>query len=68
MVQVHRRRWGTAFLDRLGGTAWGKGQGKAKSIFAMAEELIRLYAIREALGNALRAARHLVPKFEAAFE
>ena len=57
-------------LDRLGGTAWEKVKAKArKSIFAMAEELVQLYAIREArAGQCLRGTRHLVREFEAAFE
>src|SRR5262244_3199083 len=57
-------------LDRLGGTAWEKVKAKArKSIFAMAEELIQLYAIREAhQGNAFAPPDTLYREFEAAFE
>ena len=57
-------------LDRLGGTAWEKVKAKArKSIFAMAEELIQLYAIREARqGNAFAPPDTLYREFEAAFE
>ena len=57
-------------LDRLGGTAWEKVKAKArKSIFAMAEELVQLYAIREARqGNAFAAPDTLYREFEAAFE
>jgi transcription-repair coupling factor (superfamily II helicase) len=57
-------------LDRLGGTAWEKVKAKArKSIFAMAEELIQLYAIREARqGIAFAPPDTLYREFEAAFE
>jgi transcription-repair coupling factor (superfamily II helicase) len=57
-------------LDRLGGTAWEKVKAKArKSIFAMAEELIQLYAMREARrGNAFAPPDTLYREFEAAFE
>jgi transcription-repair coupling factor (superfamily II helicase) len=57
-------------LDRLGGTAWEKVKARArKSIFAMAEELIQLYAIREARqGNAFAPPDTLYREFEAAFE
>jgi transcription-repair coupling factor (superfamily II helicase) len=57
-------------LDRLGGSAWEKVKAKArKSIFAMAEELIQLYAIREARrGNAFAPPDTLYREFEAAFE
>ena len=57
-------------LDRLGGTAWEKVKAKArKSIFAMAEELVQLYALREArAGNAFAAPDSLYKEFEAAFE
>ena len=49
-------------LDRLGGTAWEKVKAKArKSIFAMAEELVQLYALREArAGTAFALAGQLV--------
>ena len=57
-------------LDRLGGSAWEKVKAKArKSIFAMAEELIQLYAIREARqGIAFAPPDTLYREFEAAFE
>jgi transcription-repair coupling factor (superfamily II helicase) len=57
-------------LDRLGGTAWEKVKAKArKSIFAMAEELVQLYAIRQARqGNACVPPDALYREFEASFE
>ena len=57
-------------LDRLGGTAWEKVKAKArKSIFAMAEELVQLYALREArAGTAFAAPDNMYKEFEAAFE
>ena len=57
-------------LDRLGGTAWEKVKAKTrKSIFAMAEELVQLYAVREAReGNAFAPPDSLYKEFEAAFE
>ena len=57
-------------LDRLGGTAWEKVKAKArKSIFAMAEELVQLYALREArAGTAFAAPDTMYTEFEAAFE
>ena len=57
-------------LDRLGGTAWEKVKAKArKSIFAMAEELVQLYALREArAGTAFAAPDAMYKEFEAAFE
>ena len=57
-------------LDRLGGTAWEKVKAKArKSIFAMAEELVQLYALREArAGTAFGAPDNMYREFEAAFE
>jgi len=57
-------------LDRLGGTAWEKVKARArKSIFAMAEELIQLYAVREARqGNAFAPPDTLYREFEAAFD
>jgi transcription-repair coupling factor (superfamily II helicase) len=57
-------------LDRLGGTAWEKVKAKTrKSILAMAEELVQLYAFREAReGNAFAAPDALYKEFEAAFE
>jgi transcription-repair coupling factor (superfamily II helicase) len=57
-------------LDRLGGTTWEKVKAKArKSIFAMAEELVQLYALREArAGTAFSPPDTLYREFEAAFE
>ncbi|HTN69501.1 MAG TPA: transcription-repair coupling factor [Methylomirabilota bacterium] len=57
-------------LDRLGGTAWEKVKTKArKAIFAMAEELVELYAVRQAReGNAFTPPDALYKEFEAAFE
>ena len=57
-------------LDRLGGTQWEKVKAKArKSIFAMAEELIQLYALREARpGTGFAPPDNLYKEFEAAFE
>ena len=57
-------------LDRLGGTAWEKVKAKArKSIFAMAEELVQLYALRQARqGNAFASPDAMYREFEAAFE
>jgi transcription-repair coupling factor (superfamily II helicase) len=57
-------------LDRLGGTAWEKVKARArKSIFAMAEELVQLYALREArAGTAFAAPDNMYKEFEAAFE
>ena len=57
-------------LDRLGGTAWEKVKAKArKSIFAMAEELVQLYALREArAGTAFASPDNLYKEFEAGFE
>jgi transcription-repair coupling factor (superfamily II helicase) len=57
-------------LDRLGGTSWEKVKAKSrKSIFAMAEELVQLYAVREAReGNTFAPPDVLYKEFEAAFE
>ena len=57
-------------LDRLGGTAWEKVKAKArKSIFAMAEELVQLYALREArAGTGFASPDNLYKEFEAGFE
>jgi transcription-repair coupling factor (superfamily II helicase) len=57
-------------LDRLGGTSWEKVKAKArKSIFAMAEELVQLYALREAReGTAFALPDAMYQEFEAAFE
>jgi transcription-repair coupling factor (superfamily II helicase) len=57
-------------LDRLGGTAWEKVKARArKSIFAMAEELVQVYALREArAGTAFAVPDNMYQEFEAAFE
>ncbi len=57
-------------LDRLGGTAWEKVKAKArKSILAMAEELVQLYALRQArAGVAFAPPDAMYREFEAAFE
>jgi transcription-repair coupling factor (superfamily II helicase) len=57
-------------LDRLGGTTWEKVKAKArKSIFAMAEELVQLYALREArAGTSFAPPDAMYREFEAAFE
>ncbi|HET7393150.1 MAG TPA: transcription-repair coupling factor, partial [Candidatus Binatia bacterium] len=57
-------------LDKLGGTSWERVKAKArKSIFAMAEELIQLYAVREARqGNVFAPPDALYREFEAGFE
>jgi transcription-repair coupling factor (superfamily II helicase) len=57
-------------LDRLGGTTWEKVKAKArKAILAMAEELVQLYALREArAGIAFAPPDNLYKEFEAAFE
>ena len=55
-------------LDRLGGTAWEKVKAKArKSVLAMAEDLVQLYALREArAGTAFAPPDNLYKEFEAA--
>ncbi|HWO43408.1 MAG TPA: DEAD/DEAH box helicase, partial [Candidatus Eisenbacteria bacterium] len=57
-------------LDRLGGTQWEKVKAKARtSILAMAEELVALYALREArAGTAFKPPDALYREFEAGFE
>lgn len=57
-------------LDRLGGTAWEKVKAKTrKSIFAMAEELVEIYAVRQARdGIPFAPPDALYREFEAAFE
>jgi len=57
-------------LDRLGGTAWEKVKAKArKAILAMAEELVQLYALREArAGTAFAPPDAMYKEFEAGFE
>ena len=57
-------------LDRLGGTAWEKVKAKAKkAVLAMAEELVQLYALREARGGtAFAPPDNMYKEFEAAFE
>jgi transcription-repair coupling factor (superfamily II helicase) len=57
-------------LDRLGGTAWEKVKARArKSIMAMAEELVQLYAFRAArAGTSFAPPDTMYKEFEAAFE
>ena len=57
-------------LDRLGGTQWEKVKARArKSILAMAEELVQLYALRQArAGTGFAPPDSLYKEFEAAFE
>jgi transcription-repair coupling factor (superfamily II helicase) len=57
-------------LDRLGGTAWEKVKARAKkTVLAMAEELVQLYALREARGGtAFAPPDNMYKEFEAAFE
>jgi transcription-repair coupling factor (superfamily II helicase) len=57
-------------LDKLGGNSWERVKSKAKkSILAMAEELVQLYASREAReGYGFAAPDALYREFEAAFE
>jgi len=57
-------------LDRLGGSSWERVKARArKQIFAMAEELIQLYALREArAGTGFAPPDNLYREFEASFE
>jgi len=57
-------------LDRLGGSQWEKVKAKAKkAILAMAEELVQLYALREArAGTGFAPPDNSYKEFEAAFE
>ena len=57
-------------LDRLGGSSWAKVKAKtAKSVLAMAQELIELYAAREVHeGRAFSPPDRLYREFEASFE
>jgi transcription-repair coupling factor (superfamily II helicase) len=57
-------------LDRLGGSSWERVKAKSrKAIFAMAEELVQIYALREArAGIACAPPDALYQEFEAAFE
>jgi len=57
-------------LDRLGSGVWEKVKAKSrKAILAMAEELVQLYALREArAGTAFAPPDALYQEFEAAFE
>ena len=57
-------------LDRLGGTTWEKTKTRVrKSMRDMAEELLKLYAVREALpGYAFSVDTHWQREFEGAFE
>ena len=57
-------------LDRLGGTTWAKTKTRVRrSMRDMTEELLKLYASRQALpGHAFSADTHWQQEFEAAFE
>jgi len=57
-------------LDRLGGTTWEKAKTKVKKAMRdMAEELLKLYAARQAVpGHAFAADTHWQEEFEDAFE
>jgi transcription-repair coupling factor (superfamily II helicase) len=57
-------------LDRLGGTSWERVKAKTrKSIMAMAEELVELYALREIQGgHSFSPPDQHYREFEAAFE
>lgn len=57
-------------LDRLGGNSWEKVKAKTrKSILAMAQELLAIYAVREVhQGHAFSPPDQLFREFEASFE
>ena len=57
-------------LDRLGGTTWARTKSRVrKSMRDMTEELLKLYAARQALpGHAFSPDTHWQQEFEAAFE
>jgi transcription-repair coupling factor (superfamily II helicase) len=57
-------------LDRLGGTSWEKAKTRVKKAMRdMAEELLKLYATRQAIpGHAFSADTHWQQEFEDAFE
>ena len=57
-------------LDRLGGTTWERAKTRVrKAMRDMAEELLRLYAARKAVGgHAFSPDTHWQEEFEAAFE
>ena len=57
-------------LDRLGGTTWARTKTRVrKSMRDMTEELLKLYAARQALpGHAFGSDTHWQQEFEAAFE
>ena len=57
-------------LDRLGGTTWEKAKTRVrKSMRDMADELLKLYAARQALpGHAFSPDTHWQQEFEAAFK
>ena len=57
-------------LDRLGGTTWARTKTRVrKSMRDMTEELLKLYATRQALpGHAFSPDTHWQQEFEAAFE
>jgi transcription-repair coupling factor (superfamily II helicase) len=57
-------------LDRLGGTTWEKAKTRVKKAMRdMADELLKLYAMRKAVpGHAFGADTHWQEEFEQAFE
>jgi transcription-repair coupling factor (superfamily II helicase) len=57
-------------IDRLGGTSWERVKGRVKKAMRdMAEELLKLYALRRAVpGHAFSADSHWQHEFEDAFE
>src|SRR5262245_32865894 len=57
-------------VDRLGGTSWERAKTKVKKAMRdMAEELLRLYAARQAIpGHAFTTDSHWQQEFEGAFE
>ena len=59
-----------ATLDRLGGTAWAKTKTRVRRAMRdMAEELLKLYAVRKALpGHAFSSDAHWHREFDDAFE
>ncbi len=61
---------GNPQLDRLGGTTWEKAKTRVKKAMRdMADELLKLYALRKAVpGHAFGADTHWQEEFEQAFE
>ena len=61
---------GNPQLDRLGGTTWEKAKTRVKKAMRdMADELLKLYAMRKAVpGHAFGADTHWQEEFEQAFE